>query len=244
MLFVPHFMGERSRDAARLAPAEVVEPSLPAGPAMDRMAVLYADLAERVGSGSGSLVQSGDCVATLGVAAGLQRRGDDPHLIWLDAHGDFNTWDTTPSGFLGGMPLAMMVGLGEQTVVEAVGLRPLPAGRVWLVGARDLDPGERDNLARAQIRQLSLEELAAVAPPGGPLYVHLDVDLLDPDEMPALDFPVPGGPTAAEVRGALDRLFASGRVVGFSFVGWNPEFPEAERAREVARGLVRDLLLP
>jgi arginase len=243
MLFVPYFIGERSRDAARLGPAEYVEPALPASPPMDRVAVLYADLAQRVASGGESRVQAGDCMATLGVAAGLQQSGIDPHLIWLDAHGDFNTWDTTPSGFLGGMPLAMMVGLGEQTVVEAVGLRPLAADRVWLVGARDLDPGERDNLARARIRQLEVDELARADLPEGPLYVHFDVDLLDPGEMPALDFPAPGGPTSAEVRQALDHVFAEGSVAGFSFVGWNPDFSDAERARALARELVRDLLL-
>lgn len=61
---------------------------------------------------------------------GLQRAGIDPNLIWFDAHGDFNTWETTSSGFPGGMPLAMIVGKGEQTMPEAVGLRDLPEGQV------------------------------------------------------------------------------------------------------------------
>ena len=69
---------------------------------------------------------AGDCCTTLGVVAGLQRADLNPTLIWLDAHGDFNTWETSPSGFLGGMPLAMMVGRGEQTMAETCRTIPLP----------------------------------------------------------------------------------------------------------------------
>ncbi len=61
-------------------------------------------------------MQAGDCVASLGVAAGLQRAGIEPSVAWLDAHGDFNTWETTPSGFMGGMPLAVLAGLGDQSI--------------------------------------------------------------------------------------------------------------------------------
>ncbi|HXM57434.1 MAG TPA: arginase family protein [Candidatus Dormibacteraeota bacterium] len=242
MIFVPYFMGERSRDGARLADGELLAPGLPDASPLDRMNVLYAGLAERVAAGDGQRVQAGDCVAALGVVAGLQRRGAEPHVVWLDAHGDFNTYGTTPSGFLGGMPLAMMVGLGEQALVAAAGLRPLPPERVWLVGARDLDPGEVENLARADVRQLAIEGLAELVPPAGPLYVHLDVDVVDPAEMPALDYPAPGGPSAAAVRAALDRLLATGRVAALTFVGWNPALPGADRARDVAGRLVGDIL--
>jgi arginase len=69
---------------------------------------------------------AGDCVATMGVLAGLHDAGITPTLIWFDAHGDFNTWETTPSGFLGGMPLAMIVGRGEQTMPHGWAGDPLP----------------------------------------------------------------------------------------------------------------------
>ena len=242
MIFVPYFIGERARDGARLADGELLEPTLPDASPLERMGVLYAGLADRVAAGAEARVQAGDCVAALGVVAGLQRRGIDPHVVWLDAHGDFNTWETSPSGFLGGMPLAMMVGLGEPAVADAVGLRRLTPERVWLVGARDLDLGERENVAASGVRQVGVDELAELEPPAGPLYVHVDVDVVDPGDMPALDYPAPGGPTAAAVRAALDRLFATGRVAGMAFVGWNPDLPEAGRARQVAGDLVGDLL--
>jgi arginase len=236
-------MGERSRDEARLGAGEVVEPPLSDGTLQDLMSVLYAELADRVAGKPDPRVQAGDCVSTLGVVAGLQRRGLDVGMVWLDAHGDFNTWETTPSGFLGGMPLAMMVGLGEQTIVNAIDLRPLRPDRILLVGARDLDPGERDNLAAASVSQLTLEEAAEQVPPAGQLYVHLDLDLVDPMEMPALDYPAPGGPSVDRVRALLDHLFGSGQVAAFSVVGWNPILPGADRAREAAMRLVGDLLI-
>ncbi len=85
---------------------------------------------------------AGDCCTSIGILAGLQQAGVDPTLIWFDAHGDFNTWETTPSGFLGGMPLAMLVGKGEQTIMEGVGTSVLPEEQVILSDGRDLDPGE------------------------------------------------------------------------------------------------------
>jgi arginase len=242
MIFVPHFIGERSRDRARLAGGELVTPELPAAGAQQRLAVLYEELAARVAASAQPRVQAGDCVATLGVAAGLQRRGVDFHLVWLDAHGDFNTWETTPSGFLGGMPLAMLAGLGEQTIVEALGLRPLAARRILLVGARDLDPGERENLSGARVPQAAVTDVPAMVPPEGPLYVHLDLDVVALDEMPAVNYPAPGGPSAAGVRLALDHLFSTGRVAALSVTCWDPALDGAERSRATAESLVGDLL--
>ena len=69
--------------------------------------------------------------------------------MWLVSHGDFNTWETTPSGFLGGMPLAMLTGRGDQRMLEAVGLDPLADNQVWLSDARDLDPGDPGRLSAA-----------------------------------------------------------------------------------------------
>ncbi|HEY7199420.1 MAG TPA: arginase family protein [Candidatus Dormibacteraeota bacterium] len=242
MIFVPHFIGERSRDGARLADGDLVAPPLPEAAPQRRLAVLYEELAARVAASARPRVQAGDCVATLGVVAGLQRRGIDFHLVWLDAHGDFNTWETTPSGFLGGMPLAMLAGLGEQTIVEALGVRTLPADRILLVGARDLDPGERENLSHASIPQADVGDVLALAPAGGPLYVHLDLDVVATDEMPAVNYPAPDGPTAAAVRRALDHLFATGRVAALSVTCWDPALDGAERSRATAAALVGDLL--
>jgi len=242
MIFVPYFIGSRTRDAARLAPADVVEPALPGGAPQVRLGVLYAELARRVREQPEPRIQVGDCVASLGVLAGLQARGLDPAIVWFDAHGDFNTWETTPSGFLGGMPLAMIAGLGEQTIVDAVELTPLAGARILLVGARDIDSGEDANLEEAGVRQVDVEDLGPHDPPGGPLYLHLDCDVVAIEEMPAVNYPAAGGPGAAAVRQALERVFASGRVVAFSFTGWDPNLPGAEVSEATARALTAGLL--
>ena len=85
---------------------------------------------------------AGDCCTAIAVVAGLQRGGINPSLIWLDAHGDFNTWETSPSGFLGGMPLAMIAGRGDMTMPEAVGMTALKESDIVLADGRDLDPEE------------------------------------------------------------------------------------------------------
>ncbi|MCK5313527.1 MAG: arginase family protein, partial [Anaerolineales bacterium] len=107
--------------------------------AQNRMGVLYQPLADFVNKaisrGERPVSIAGDCCTSIGVIAGLQRAGTDPTLIWFDAHGDFNTWKTTPSGFLGGMPLAMLVGRGEQTILEAVNLEPIPESQIILTDA-------------------------------------------------------------------------------------------------------------
>ena len=242
MLFVPYFIGSRTRDAARLAPAEVVEPALPQASAQVRLGVLYKALAERVRDLDQPRVQVGDCVACLGVMAGLQEKGLDPAIVWLDAHGDFNTWETTPSGFLGGMPLAMLAGLGEQTIMDAVHATPVAGERILLVGARNLDTGEDTNLEGAGVRQVDVEDLTADKLPEGPIYLHLDCDVVAIEEMPSVNYPAAGGPGAAAVREAVERVFASGRVVGFSFTAWDPNLPGAELSAGSARRLTEGLL--
>jgi len=242
VIFVPYFIGSRTREAAQLAAAEVLKPPLPGGAPQGRLGVLYAELARRVQASAEPRVQVGDCVAALGVMAGLQAQGGDPAIVWLDAHGDFNTWETTPSGFLGGMPLAMLAGLGEQTIVEAVDLRPVEGRRILLVGARDLDPGEDTNLEQAGVRQVEVEDVAAGDLPEGPIYLHLDCDLVVIEEMPAVNYPAAGGPGAGAVRDALERVFDTGRVVAFSFTGWDPNLPGAEIAASTSRSLTKGLL--
>ena len=85
----------------------------------------------------------GDCTFSIGVLAGLQREFSELTLVWFDAHGDFNTPQTTPSGFIGRMPLAMPCGRGEQTIVEGGRARVEPEANVILADAHDLDPGEK-----------------------------------------------------------------------------------------------------
>ncbi len=229
LITVPFFMGEPMPFLGQIPSGTEVNADLPEAAPQVRMGALYRRLADVVAGEGDPRVFAGDCVAVIGVLAGLQRRGIDPMLLWFDAHGDFNTWETTASGFLGGMPLAMLTGRGEQTIVQAVGQAPLPEDRVVLVGARDLDPGEEEAVAASAMRVAEVEEVVSLDLPG-PLYVHLDVDVVDPADLPAVNYPAPGGPSLAATRAAMEYLAATGRVVAFSVSSWNPAYPEAERA--------------
>lgn len=130
-ILTPYFLDQSERGLESLARSDwyLNEPDLPEGGAQIRMGTLYQGIADftadAVAAGERPISIAGDCCTTIGVLAGLQRAGLDVTLIWFDLHGDFNTWETSPSGFLGGMPLAMIVGRGEQTITEAVGLKRL-----------------------------------------------------------------------------------------------------------------------
>lgn len=221
--------------------------NLPPGTAQERMAVLYQPLADfvqrTVSAGDRPVSVAGDCCTTLGVVAGLQRAGLSPTLLWLDAHGDFNTWETTPSGFLGGMPLAMMVGRGEQTIPERVGLTPFPEANIILTDARDLDPGERTALADSAVTHLPrVDQLLDFDLPSGPLYVHFDVDVLDANALPAVSYPAANGPSVATLRRVFQYLAATEQVTAVSVSAWNPNLDEDGRSREITMDLLAELL--
>jgi arginase len=241
VIVVPYFTGTPIDPLETPPPDRILTPELPDGSKQERMAVLYRDLttavAGAVHDAEVPIVYAGDCLASIGVLAGLQQAGLDPSIAWFDAHGDFHTWETTQSQFLGGMPLAMLVGRGEQTIVDGAGLRPIPEERAALIGARDLDPGEDDAVATSRMTVLSVEEAARWTPPPGPIHLHVDLDVVDPVEMPAHNYPAPGGPSLAQVRAAMAHIAATGRVAAVSFSCWNPAKPGAEVAAAATRRL-------
>lgn len=236
LLSVPYYMGERLVGLEVPEPHVVIDPELPDGTQQERMGVLNRAVADAVSSGHTlPVVYAGDCVVILGVTAGLQRQGVDPVVVFYDAHGDFNTWDTSPSGFIGGMPLAMLTGRGELSIAEVAGLRVLDDTDAVLVGARDLDPLEEGLLGSSAVQMVDVEHVASAIPHDRDLYVHIDVDVVDPVDVPAVNYPAPGGPSAEIVAESVARLAATGRVVAFSVSTWNPALPGAARAAESTR---------
>ena len=239
---VPYFMGESMSGFDVPESFDQLSPPLPDADPQHRMAVLYRHLADRVAAATNPVVYAGDCVSTIGVLAGLEQRNIRPTLVFFDAHGDFNTWETTPSGFVGGMPLAMIVGRGEQTIVEGTGLHPLPEERVMLVDGRDLDPGEDVAVANSGLSHTTVDRIGSDIPEVGPMYVHVDGDVVDPLEMPAMNYPAPGGPTLDQVATAVAELAATGRVVAFSISSWNPALPGADVAATATRRIAAPFL--
>jgi len=219
---------------------------LPTGTGQDQMLSFYRPLRDQVAAtvkaGDRPVSIAGDCCTSLAVLAGLQQAGSAPTLIWLDAHGDFNDWSTTPSGFLGGMPLAMMVGRGDQTIPAGLELQTLPEDRVILSDARDLDPGEAENLAESQVRHVrDVTDLLTLDLPAGPLWVHFDTDILDPVDAPAMNYPTPGGPPLVTMQRVFQRLADTGRVVAVSMSSWNPALEGAGRSAKICFDLLQTL---
>jgi len=223
------------------------KPVLTASELQERMIELYRPLRDLVANvviaGKRPVSIAGDCCTSLPFLAGLQLAGLQPSMIWLDAHGDFNTWETTPSGFLGGMPLAMIVGRGEQRIVTGVELQPIPESQVTLCDGRDLDPLERFALDESNIHHLGhVEELVDYRLPEGPIYVHFDTDLINPIEAPAMNFPATGGPGVSLVRRIFRRLAKSGQLCALSISSWNPSLDEKRVTERLVISLMQELL--
>jgi len=224
-----------------LAADTVVSPDLPPGDVWDRLAALYSQVADAVagaaGPGARPVVVSGDCTTALGTVAGLQRAGLDAGIVWLDAHGDLQTLETTTSGYLGGLPLRLLAGYRPELITGRLGLRMVSEDQITLAGARDLDPPEVAYLAGTRIRQARVEELdtggrPAGDLPDGPLYLHVDLDVVDPAQLPGLRYPAPGGPGPAQVAGALRAVLGTGRVAAVGIAcTWYPGHAAADRIR-------------
>lgn len=226
-----------------LAVTDPVTPDLPAAGAWTRLGVLYQAVASvvaaAVASGERPVVLSGDCTTALGTVAGVQRAGVDAGIVWFDAHGDVQTLETTSSGYLGGLPLRLLLGYRPELIAARLGLRPVAERRTVLAGARDLDPPEVVYLADAQIRRSGVAELDATVLPDGPLYVHIDLDVIDPSVVPGLRYPAVGGPGTAAVASALGYLLGTGRVAAVGIAcTWRPGCGAAAR---VAPALERAL---
>jgi arginase len=228
VLRVPHFLGEYLPELdLPLHGDDVIVPDLPAGDTWVRLAALLAPVADAVaaaaGRGERPVVVSGDCTTAFGTVAGLQRAGIDPAVVWFDAHGDVQTLETTTSGFVGGFALRMLLGYQPEWIASRLGLRPVPEHQVMLAGARDLDPPEVAYLESSAIRRAQVVDVASAALPEGPLYVHLDLDVIDPIGVPGLRYPAPGGPNCAQVTAALGMLLATGRVAAVGIAcTWHP----------------------
>ena len=214
IILVPYHLDERLIDLDWPAEADhVATVDLPDGGPWVRMAALYDHVAQLVARVPTPTVLSGDCTTSLAVVAGLQRAGIDPAIVWFDAHGDVQTPETTASGYLGGMPLRLLVGHRPELIADALGLAPVAEDRVLLVDARDLDPPEAEYLGTSAIQRCDVGSVTDDRLPRGPLYLHLDVDVVTPSH--AAGSAVPGNRWtivgAGRLRGAPGARHRSGR---------------------------------
>ncbi len=171
-----------------------------------------------------------NCTSLIGVLGGMQRMASSPErigLVFIDAHGDFNTPETTLSGMLGGMPVAVAAGLGLRNLRNESGLLvPIPAENIVLGAARDLDPLERELVEEHRLMRFSTEDIRTLSPRlheimddlsarTDLIYVHIDMDVLDPNEVPGHPLTVPNGPTSEELAAAIALMFTYEKAVAF-----------------------------
>ena len=203
-------------------------PPDPAVSDLEQLTGRFRFAADAVARTNRPLVLAGDCLTSLGLVTGLQRRHHGIAVIWLDAHGDFNTPEISLSGYLAGMSLAMLTGRASEPISEGLGLAPVRDDRVVLIDARDLDPAEGDALAASDVRRLPADPSAVrdalTDVSADRVYLHIDVDIIDGGELPGLRFPAGGGPSLSVVDGCLEQIVAVAPPIGACIAcAWSPD---------------------
>jgi arginase len=206
---------------------------------------------------AGALILAGDDTAAVGVIAGLQQAdgaGTPFGLIWLDAHGDFNTPETSVSGILAGMPVAILAGLAGPKWRDAAGLAaPLPTDRILLAGVRDLDEKEEALLRSTRVRIVRpdemrdgsrfADEVGRLANQCQVISLHVDLDVLDPRFVPSSSTPAANGLDIGEVAAAMATVLRTGKVATVMVSSLNPGGgPRGHRSVESALDLIEQAL--
>jgi arginase len=209
-------------------------------------------VAQQVTSGSLPVILGGDHSIALGSISGVARVRSPIGVIWFDAHADFNTDETTPSGNIHGMILAALAGLGDPRLVNAAGPGPhIDPHRIAIVGARDLDSGERALLRKAGVHVYTMtdldrrgmtavtrEAIKRVTEGTNGLHVSFDMDVVDPSEAPGVGTPVPGGVTYREAHLAMELVAESKTLTSLDVVEVNPILDRENRTAILAAELV------
>jgi arginase len=209
-----------------------------------------------MGRGVFPLVLGGDHSIAVGTVAGLSRhyraQNQKLGLIWVDAHADMNTPETSPSGNVHGMPLACCAGMGPPELTEIFGYSPKVSPRnIAIVGLRDVDQTERGNVQRSGVRTFTMRQIderglrsvmddaIGIASDGtAGFHVSLDMDSVDPHEAPGVGTPVRGGLTYREAHLAMETICDSGKMRAMEIVEVNPVIDESNRTAVLAVELV------
>jgi arginase len=237
---------QRERAGGRPAPHNVPEIVR----ACEALADVVADI---VKAGNFPLVLGGDHSIAMGSIAGLDRAGKRAGVIYVDAHGDINTPETTPSGNVHGMPFAVALGLAGDPFPKTLA-NTTDARNGVLLAIRDIDFEERGNIKRSGITTLTMADIdrlgmaeamkraIAVAGAAGGIHLSLDMDALDPREAPGVGTPVRGGLTYREAQLAMEMLAASGKLRSLEVTEVNPILDSGNATASLAVELVASAL--
>jgi arginase len=255
-------LGYELEDLGNVSVAQ--QESTPSGPEnakyLPQIAKTCTKLAEMVenvlATGNFPLVLGGDHSVAAGTVSGVshlfRKRGQKIGLIWIDAHADMNTPESSPSGNVHGMPLACCVGRGPRELTDIFGYAPKVEGtNVVLVGIRDVDRREREIIRESGVTTFTMRDIderglpnvmqqaIAVANNGtSGFHLSLDMDVVDPDEAPGVGTPVRGGMTYREAHLAMETICDCSQMVSMEVVEVNPVLDEANRTALLAVELV------
>ncbi|MDR5683682.1 MAG: arginase [Armatimonadota bacterium] len=264
----------RLRSVLRSIGHEVVDYGNVSFPVVERLAesasrVRYADaivavceevdreVAALLGRGAVPVILGGDHSLSLGTMAAVARHRPEVGLLWLDAHGDFNTPETSPTGNVHGMVLAALVGRGDPALGSVGGFGPkVDAARTALVGVRDLDPPERTALREAGVAVFTMRdvdergvaevmrEALRIVTRGfsAPLHLSVDLDVVDPMHAPGVATPAVGGLSYREAHLAMEIVAESGALASLEAVEVNPVMDTENRTARLATELIASAL--
>jgi arginase len=201
------------------------------------------------------LILGGDHSIAIGSLAGISKHYDNLGVIWYDAHSDMNSAETSPSGNIHGMPLAVSMGIGHEKLTNMCGYMPkVKPENIVLIGARSLDPGEKELIRDKGIKVFTMHEIDRLGMPvvmdeaiaylnerTDGVHLSLDLDGLDPSEAPGVGTPVLGGMTYRESHLAMEMLFESGLVTSAEFVEVNPILDDKNKTATLAVALMGSL---
>lgn len=204
------------------------------------------------------LVVGGDHSLAIGTLAGLADACKRLGILWIDAHADFNDPGSSPSGNIHGMSLAVACGIGNRDLRNIADRDPMVEERdVYLLGVRDIDEGEQENLDEAAVTVLTVKGwrkaglVQTILDAASELrtrcdHVHLsfDIDVLDPSVAPATGTPVPDGLSADEAKQVLTALRDGGLINSAEFVEYNPELDQDDRTGKLTLDLITTFLQP
>ncbi|HBW38453.1 arginase [Desulfosporosinus sp. BICA1-9] len=213
---------------------------------------LHLRVEEAIKEGVVPLLLGGDHSLSIGSLAGLASSGRRFGLIWFDTHGDYNSLETTSSGNIHGMPLAVANGIGAKELTSIGGeQKKIREENTVIIGARDLDPQEQEMLHRSKITVFTINDidqrgmkavinegirLASLGTDG--IHVSFDLDVLDPVEAPGVGTPVAGGITYREAHLAMELIADSGLLMSMDMVEVNPILDYQNKTAELAVGLI------
>lgn len=237
MIAIPYHLGRRAVEVGR-GPLVILE-------ALNQPCIMVesdagiADLNSRLAQAvaaheSPVVILAGNCGSCLGTLAALE----NPGIVWFDAHGDFNTPETTISGALEGMSLAIATGHCHPELMA----RPVAEENVVLAATRSLDPLEEVRLARSKIELAALDRLPRavdqLAHRVDNIYLHLDLDVLDPGISPGVNFSAPGGISPDQLFDAVKHVIATGKLRAAAIANFNPDRDRDHRTLKIAQQLV------